>query len=243
MSGAGGLPPGAGPAGGDGDPDDVLAAELVLRVLEPAEALAARRRAAFDEAFAARVAAWEGRLAGLLDEVEEVRPSPAARRAVMERAFGREPDGSGVGWFAGALAGALGGLALAAVALVAAVLAGLVTLPRGGAPVAAAEIASAETGFRAVATLDVAAGLVHVVRLEGEAPEGRVLQLWGHAPEDPVVSLGVLPEGPTASLPLPAGVVPPSGVFLFGISEEPPGGSTTGAPSGEVLANGQIDAL
>src|SRR5687768_17338874 len=52
--------------------DDVLAAELVLGVLATAQCAAAQARVLAEPAFAARVAAWEHRLGGLVHEVDPV---------------------------------------------------------------------------------------------------------------------------------------------------------------------------
>lgn len=62
-------------------PDDVMAAEYVLGLLEGEELLAARAREASDPAFAADVAFWQDRLAALLDEIAPQTP----REEVWER--------------------------------------------------------------------------------------------------------------------------------------------------------------
>ena len=61
----------------DIDGGDLLAAELALRVLNREAEAAARARQASDPAFAADVAAWQGRLAVLFDDVAPVQPSAA----------------------------------------------------------------------------------------------------------------------------------------------------------------------
>ncbi len=54
--------------------DHVLAAELVLGLLEPVEVAQARARASTDPVFAAEVAAWESRFMPLLDGPDEAPP-------------------------------------------------------------------------------------------------------------------------------------------------------------------------
>ena len=81
-------------------------------------------------------------------------------------------------------------------------------------------------------------------RTAGAAVPGRVLELWLIAGDNPPVSLGVLPEAASAEVQLTpdlvaalaAGTLP----INLAISDEPPGGSTTGAPTGAVLAMGPV---
>ena len=58
-------------------PDQILAGELALRVLNPADEAAARAREASDPAFAAEVVAWNTRLADFVADVAPVAPSSA----------------------------------------------------------------------------------------------------------------------------------------------------------------------
>ncbi len=55
--------------------DEVLAGELALRVLSPAEEAAARAREASDPLFAADVETWNERLARLAADIAPVTPS------------------------------------------------------------------------------------------------------------------------------------------------------------------------
>ncbi|MEL6126646.1 MAG: anti-sigma factor [Pseudomonadota bacterium] len=57
------------------------------------------------------------------------------------------------------------------------------------------------------------------------------------------VSLGVLPEEPDARISVAVALRPllPGGTLA--ISDEPPGGSPTGAPTGEVLAVGAVEPI
>ena len=57
-------------------PEELLAAEFALRLLEGEALLEARGRFAREPQFAARVAWWEDRLAPLLDELGGAEPGP-----------------------------------------------------------------------------------------------------------------------------------------------------------------------
>ena len=67
------LPPGeSGPEGLEPPPDDVLAGEFVLGVLDTVQHRAAQARVESDRAFALRVAEWERRLGPWLADIEPV---------------------------------------------------------------------------------------------------------------------------------------------------------------------------
>ena len=74
-----------------------------------------------------------------------------------------------------------------------------------------------------------------------EMPADRVLQLWA-LPQGATAptSLGLIPASGSFSV-TPSGLVPQAGM-LVEISLEPPGGSTTGRPTGPVLFIGQLTA-
>ncbi len=98
--------------------DDALAAEYVLGVLSLPDRIAAETRAAKDRVFAARITAWENRLADLNDGFE-AEPAPNLMPQIEARLFGtpapkRRPL---FGWLAGALTAAA--VAIAAVAFLA----------------------------------------------------------------------------------------------------------------------------
>jgi anti-sigma-K factor RskA len=203
------------------DADDLLAAEYVMGLLDGADWRAARLRADTDGAFAARVQAWENRLAPLNDAYgsaplpPDLWPKIAAQVVPAPRRKRR--------W-----AVVLGGLITASVAL------GLVWLAQLPAPQPAlqAELVVPDTGLM----LRVAArGDRAELRLTGPAAgAGLDYELWVIEGEAPPVSLGVLRDGQTRlDAPLRAGAV-------LAISLEPVGGSPTGQPTSPVLATAQI---
>lgn len=218
--------------------DDMLAAEHALGLLDGAEAEAVRRRAGSDPAFAARVAAWQARLAPLAS-LAPVPPPRQARAALLARLF---PDAAPVPfWRRLGLWQALTGGALAALLLVIVVPPAPDNLQPG--PLYSAEIASVEGDFRVVALVDKTRDEVVLTRTAGAAPPGRILQVWAHGPDEPAQSVGLWPAGDIVRLPLPPEIAAVRGTLTLGVSEEPPGGSPTGSPSGRVFGTVDIPGV
>lgn len=208
------------------DEDDALAAEYVLGVLALAERMAVEARVRNDSAFAARVTAWENRLAGLNDGYGDI-PAPDLMPKIEARLFPQPAKARRglFGWLAGALAAAA--VAVAAVVLL---------QPAPLAPVIAT-LGEADAPLRFEARFDGAA--ITVTRVAGTpAPAGQVQEVWIIAPDAAPVSLGLL-EGESLSVPYPQA---PAG-WTLAVSLEPAGGSPTGAPTGPVLATGTITEL
>lgn len=204
--------------------DDALAAEYVLGVQDLAERAQVAARINADAAFAARVAAWETRLAGLNEGFPEVPPPADLLPRIEARLFPQPPARSrrGLPWLLAPLAAVL---VLAAV---------LLWVPRQGALVATLQTEDAALVYEARA----AAGVLTVTRVAGRpAAAGQVHELWLIAPGAAPVSLGLLADAPLA-VEYP---VPPRG-WTFAVSIEPAGGSPTGAPTGPVILAVEIGA-
>ncbi|WP_068304484.1 anti-sigma factor domain-containing protein [Pararhodobacter sp. CCB-MM2] len=215
--------------------DDMLAAEYAMGLLEGDERVAIRARVARDQEFAAKVTAWEAQLSQMAD-LEPIAAPAATRAALLARLFPasqRVPFWQRLGLWQ-ALTGSVTAAAL--------VLAVLVFQPDNGpipSALYSAEIASIEGDFRVVALVDMQSDEVTLSRTAGAAPEGRILQVWAHGPDEPAQSVGLWPEGESVRLRLPAEIAAVQGVLTLGVSEEPPGGSLTGRPSGRVF--GTVD--
>jgi anti-sigma-K factor RskA len=206
--------------------DDALAAEYVLGVLDLAERSAAGARARRDPAFAALVADWEDRMAGLNDDFAEV-SAPKLLPVIEARLFPRaaRPAGRGLLWRW------LSGAALASVVVLAAV--ATLVPPRPGL-VAVLTTADARLSYevRHFGTE------LQVLRVAGApAVAGRVHELWLIAPDAAPVSLGLLDE-PELVVSYPR---PPEG-WTLAVSIEPEGGSPFGTPTGPVILSAQIGA-
>ena len=232
-------------------PDPELAAELALGLIDGDERVQAERWRMSDPAFAREVAAWESHFALLAEDIEPVEPrgrvkarldralfdgSPSRRSRPSRQRRRRTP-----GWLDGLWTGTLGGGIVAGLLVFA--LLGSPWAPPGvdtpiAPPTAVAELISDSSGFRAYALLtDDGAQVVYGIA-EGQAPAGRVLQLWGVRGNSGPVSLGVI-EGREGVATLPNALRLASGQLTLEISEEPPGGSPQAGPTGSVLGIGQ----
>ncbi len=210
------------------DEDDALAAEYVLGVLTLADRSAVEARLKNDSAFAARVQAWETRLAPLNADYPEIAPPADLLGRIEARLFPVAPKTARrpiYGWLAGALTAA-------AVAIGAVV---LLTPP--ALPPVVATLGEEGAPLRFEARFDGQA--LTVTRVAGAAaPQGQVQEVWIIAPDAAPVSLGLM-EGDSIAVPYPAA---PAG-WTLAVSVEPAGGSPTGAPTGPVVAAGVITDL
>jgi anti-sigma-K factor RskA len=206
--------------------DRMFAAEFALGLLDGAFAQDAAARMRTDPDFAAEVRTWQEDLAGLAEELDPLDPSARARRALMARVFGdrRSPWR----WALGALAGT----ALAALVLVVGVQQGAFGPVD---PALTAELQAEGRDLRIAALY--ADGAVQLTRVGGEpAPAGRATELWAIAEGRAPVSLGLVPEASVWRAALPAELAAAPAGLVLALSDEPPGGSPTGQPTGAVLA-------
>ncbi len=216
------------------DDDLALAGEYVLRVLSPEEETAFEARLRDEPALRRLVANWEDQFAPFADEVAEVAPPAQVFRAIEDTLFtDAKPVRTGFGMrFWGS---ALAGLAMLGAAAV--LLPNLLT-PVG--PGYIAEIAADDASLIVEARFETRSNTLRVARLAGGPRDGRTLELWiiaegATAP----VSLGLI-EAAEVELAVNAELRPLLAGAVLAISDEPLGGSPTGAPTGEVLAIGLI---
>ncbi|QQA41588.1 anti-sigma factor domain-containing protein [Pelagovum pacificum] len=224
------------------DDDSGLAAEYVLGLLSEGERDECVARLRSDSVFRQDVLSWTERMALIADvEVEPVTPPATLYRDLERRLFGA---GAKKGFFArlGILPALLGA---AAAALILLVVTQMGLLQPGGptlTPAYQVEMASEGGDLVVVAAIDPESGMLAVNRLEGDRREGRDLQLWFAETDDAApVSIGVLPEARVAEFALPDGATVEQAHFA--VSDEPPGGSPTGSPTGDVLAVGYVEPL
>ena len=175
----------------------------------------------------------------MTDRIDPVAPPPRLRAGIEAELFG--PSGRKAGGM-GRLGAFLGGVAV--VALVLGLIFGADLLPRGpqapGDPAYVAEVAAEDGSLVIAAAYDAEAGALFVDRRAGGPREGRALEMWLIAGEAAPVSLGVLPGDAQTALAIPEALRPQLEGGVLAISDEPPGGSPTGAPTGDVLAGGEI---
>lgn len=219
--------------------DDLIAAEYALGLLTGEELADAKRRLSGDAEFVRSVAAWETRFAALTEELDPVAPSAGVKNALLARMAPSAPRESIWKklwiWQVASLA------SLVALAFV--FLFDLVGPEAPVGPLYTAEIVSDADDFRVVAVVDKLTNEVTLTRTAGAAPEGRILQVWAHGPGEPAESVGLWPVGDTVRLEMPANIASVDDILTIGVSEEPPGGSPTGSPSGRVFGTVDIPIL
>lgn len=235
--------------GPDGGGDDIVAAEYVLGVLPADERRQVTARIDAEQAFARLVDRWEVYFAPLAAAYAAVDVPASVKAAIDRRLFA----GGGVSTAPSSAPGLASSLAfwrtLAVAALAA--LALYIALPFLGQPPTeapqerlAASLAADGSDVRYLAVYDERSNDIGLSRVAGQPAQGRDFELWVIEGQQAPVSLGVIPDTPSARLPvseeLRAKMV--SGA-VFAISDEPDGGSTTGAPTGAVVAAGDLKAI
>ncbi|MCX7567547.1 anti-sigma factor [Sulfitobacter sp. F26169L] len=218
---------------------DLLAAELVLGLLEGEERLAAQRRVASDVEFAALVAAWQERMVAMTDSIEPVVPPKRVKKRLMKALFNAPavPLSERI-WV-------WKGLSFAAIALAAYL--GIQQLgpepPVAGDVLYATQLTGETVPLQVLAVLDPLRGDLTVSRVAGEEARGRAFELWAILPQQAPVSLGVLPVDEKMRVVLPNDLRSRAAEITLAISDEPQGGSPTGAPTGAVLAASAVTEI
>lgn len=236
--------------------DEALAAEYALGVLSAQDRAFVEQRMAQDAAFAARVDAWEGHFGPLSADTPEVKPQSQTKRIIDQALFGEIPPttevirpGHAVAdglisrlWFW--KAATLGALALA-VGLGALQIAQL-SIKEQDTPAArlAASLTSDKTTVRYVAVYDKDTRTIGMRRLEGVADAERDFELWVIPPNEPPISLGVVPkDGAIAISPSEEISAKIEAGAVFAITLEQAGGSPDGKPQGPVVAAGDLGRI
>lgn len=202
---------------------DLLAAEYVIGTLRGAARRSFERRRARDPFVDRRVSAWEERFAPLSLRLKPVTPSASVWPAIERRIGG----GSRSAWRALA----------AVVALVAVLGFGWVVWQELRPPQATATLAT-EQGAALWRVELAASGNRLEVAVVGSVsvPDRRARELWALPEGAAPVSLGLMPESGRIRLALDerqrAALAAATNVA---VSDEPAGGSPTGAPTGAVL--------
>ena len=216
----------------DAPDDQTLAAEYVLRLLDDTETRAFERRLAQEPALRAMVAAWEEEFSALAKEVPEVAPPPRVKAGMLGKLTGRKPERWWrTGWFAipSALALALGAVLL------------LTPVLRGPTfdPTLRAMLATEDGTLAITAGYSPNGSLFRVLREAGGPAPGRDLELWviGEGADAPV-SLGVIPAEQETIFEISPEIAALIDGGILAVSDEPLGGSPTGAPTGDILATG-----
>jgi anti-sigma-K factor RskA len=218
------------------DEDEALAGEYALGLMEAEARRAFEGRMEREPRLRARVRAWQERLAPLADAVAPITPPPRLKATLQARLFEDVPA-KGSRWSWGRF---LGGAVTAGVLVVALL---LWSGPPAPTPSLVAEIAAEDRSLVYSAQFNPARDRLEITRLSGASTQGRVHELWLIAEGAPApVSLGVLPDDGRATLVLPETLAAAMRGGTLAVSDEPPGGSPTGQPTGAVLALGTLPA-
>jgi anti-sigma-K factor RskA len=224
---------------------DRLASEFALGTLprRPRARLARAARSA--PAVADAIREWEQRLAALAAALPGINPPPKVWMRIADRLGLADAQAKDVPdhWW-GRLPIWRGLAALGFAAALAFGVALLAPKPEIGPPIVA--VLAGPDGKPALIASARRNDAYLLVKAVGAAPvaPGRALELWMLPDGQPPRSLGVLPAGGIARVPL----VGPSDAALanipaLAVSLEPAGGSPTGLPTGPVLYSGRIERM
>jgi anti-sigma-K factor RskA len=219
-------------------PDDsALAAEYALGLLSADEMRGFEARLAVEPALRAEVAVWQAQFAGMAEaEVDPVAP-PAALKARIEADLFPEAVPSSI-WDRIGLWRVLGLGGLASTAALVALL--LLTPPAPQPAPLVADLAPLTGEAQFVAVFDPSDNTLRLRQSAGSPRAGRVQEVWLIVGEAAPVSLGLFDADGRFAAVVPEALSPLLSGAVLAVSDEPPGGSPTGAPTGDVLAAGPV---
>ena len=202
--------------------DAATLGEYVLGLLPAPEAAEVESRLPREPALAAEHGVWADAVVTLVAG-PDVRPPAGLRARIEARLFGAPSSGR-----AGGLLGWLTLLGAPAVAFAAAF---FLLQPATFDPTIHVDIVVADAGLTVAAGADE--DTLRIINVDDTAPApGRAFEVWLIAGDAAPVSLGLLPASGSVDLPRPAALA--TGVVIA-VSDEPAGGSPTGAPTGPIL--------
>ena len=222
----------------DDNTPDVQAAEYVLGLMPVADIAGFETRLVTDAQMRGTVNAWTETFVVLTDPIEPVAPPAAVLAGIKAVLFNDAPASRFSLW--GVFSGLVVGGSVAAV---------LVAVFSTQVPINSpdndlfAQLASDDSTLALSVVFDPDTGILAVARSGDAAAEGRAFELWLIAGDSAPVSLGLLPEPRDGRIVIPDALRPLMVGGVLAVSDEPEGGSTTGAPTGAVLLAGPIAAI
>jgi anti-sigma-K factor RskA len=224
--------------------DRMLAAEFALGVLQGPEREAFAQRLKNEPALAAAVRTWDEDFSSFADDIKPVAPPQRLQQQLQKRLFAdaAPPAKSSLWvslsfWRGLALASVLGLIAVGGFNL------REVVFPSAPETALVAQLTGDAKAVTLVAYYDAAKGELRLNRTEGSPAAGRSFELWLIAGNDAPVSLGLLPLDANKTLTVPANLQGKFKDGVLAVSDEPAGGSQTGAPTGAVLATGKLTSV
>jgi anti-sigma-K factor RskA len=233
------------------DEGRVLAAEYVLGVLSAEERRAVEARMAEQASFAREVEEWEERLGGMASYVSPATP-PAHTWFRIQASLGAQPLTTAIPapsiWQSLAF---WRGLSLGSSVLAAACVAALVFVgtrqpsqPPAREPLLATLSGTQTKMPNFVATVGADGGSLTIVPAALLTTDKRSMELWLIPQGGKPASLGLIAAGQPVRINIPAELLKQVGTgATLAVSLEPPGGSPTGQPTGEVIAAGSLSRL
>lgn len=228
------------PKRGDSRRDEVIAGEYVLGVLSSEDRRKVEARMVLDSSFAAMVNRWQTNLSSFDTAYEPTTPAPKVYTTIERRLFDQPVQVEKTGlWNSLGFWRLLTGVAVAGLALIAVLESSPSAVAPPNMPVLA-ELSGDGNAVALFARYDATHGKLIVTPVATSQAEPRSLEVWmiedGSAPK----SLGVLPQSGEGEISIAADMVPKLGAGVtLAVSVEPSGGSTTGAPTGAVIAAGK----
>lgn len=227
---------------------DLLAAELSLGILDSPERLAVSNRLQTDSEFERRVARWQAKLNGMLDDIPAVEPNEAIWARLQSRLF--DTRGELVVLKQRAARWRRYGVAITGLAASLAVFAVFdrpVSAPveRPSQPrLFAAAIATEQGPVAATVSFDQGSGRLAITPVTIQPVADQDFELWLVPANSPPTSLGLVAANGPSRLKIPSAI----GISLrndavLAISAEPRGGSPTALPSGPIVATGKLFAI
>ena len=224
--------------------DDLFAAEYVLGVLATDERQIAARRIDTETGFARLVDNWEVHFSPMAAAYPEIEPPASVKPAVDRRLLSTITSTwrlSGSLWASLAFAGLTA--ALAALVL-------YIAVPYVRPPVVVpqerlvASLAADGSDVKYLVVYDAGRRDVGLSLVSGERAAGKDFELWMIEGKNAPVSMGVIPAGQTTHIAVtPAVQQKLAQGAVLAVSVEPTGGSTTGQPTGPVVAAGDLKGI
>ena len=216
------------------DEDRALAAEYALGLLDASARALFEARLLVDEDLRVEVEFWQERFSALASDVAPVRPEPRVKATLERRLFGVGARDAGFSLLRFLRYGAIAALLALVVIFV---------WPEPRRADLIATLADPDRGFRVEAYFVSETRELDIARIAGRPEPGLAHELWFIAPGEAPVSLGVLSNFGDSVITLPPEIAERLSGATLAISEEPPGGSTTGAPTGDVIAAGEVSPV
>ncbi|MGB7270146.1 MAG: anti-sigma factor [Albidovulum sp.] len=216
--------------------DEALAAEYVLRLLDADAEREFEARLKDEADLRAHVRFWEAEFSTLADEVPGEAPSPSVRaRLIAELSV--EKTSASRGWTWNWLAFP----ALAALAVVAFLALSPILSGPAFDPTLHATLISEDGAVHIEAGYAPNGNLFKVIPEQGMPAAGRDFELWViGAGADAPVSLGVIHADQESLFEITPEIAALIDGGVLAVSDEPTGGSPTGAPTGAILATDEF---